>query len=81
MMNEQLEKIWDKARDEVEQTNPQSWKIVDVREKFAELIIKECLNVMDATAKKAQEQFTYMGDDVPTFRHQIEIKKHFGVEQ
>lgn len=49
-------------------------------QKFAELIIKECLDVMDTTSKKALEQFTYMGDDVPTFHHQFEIKKHFGVE-
>lgn len=50
-------------------------------EKFAELIIKECLDVMDTTSKKALEQFTYMGDDVPTFHHQFEVMKHFGVEK
>ena len=41
-MNEQLEKIWDRAREEVE-INSKSWKIVDVREKFAELIVRECV--------------------------------------
>jgi hypothetical protein len=50
-------------------------------EKFTELIVRECLGVMDATSKRALEQQTYQGDDVPTVRHQIEIKKHFGVEE
>ena len=49
-------------------------------EKFAELIVQECIKVMDVTAKDAQDHFTYMGDDVPTTVHQIEIKKHFGVK-
>jgi len=50
------------------------------KEKFAELIIRECLDVMAATAKTAQEEFTYMGNDVPTSAHQMEIADHFGVE-
>jgi hypothetical protein len=48
-------------------------------EKFAELIVRECLDVMSVTAEK--ERCTYMGDDVPTFVHQINIKQHFGVEE
>ena len=50
-------------------------------EKFAELIIQECLDVMSKTSKEANERFTYMGDDVPTVVHQMKIKKHFGVEE
>ena len=50
-------------------------------EKFAELIVKECISVMDTTAKEAQENFTYMDNDVPTTAHQFEIRKHFGVEK
>ena len=51
----------------------------DAIQKFAELIIKEVLSVMDKTAKDAKENFTYMGDDVPTSSHQISIKDHFGM--
>ena len=48
--------------------------------KFAELIVAECISVMDNTAKEARENFTYMDNDVPTTAHQYEIRKHFGVE-
>ena len=50
-------------------------------EKFAELIVAECISVMNTTAKEAQENFTYMDNDVPTTAHQFEIRKHFGVEE
>lgn len=49
--------------------------------KFAELIVKECCHIMDTTAKKAEENNTYMGDDVPTITHQYKIKQHFGVKE
>jgi hypothetical protein len=52
-----------------------------VLEKFAELIVRECLDVMSKKAKEAEERFTYMGDDVPTTVHQSNISKHFGVEE
>ena len=53
----------------------------DELEKFAELIVAECISVMNTTAKEAQENFTYMDNDVPTTAHQFEIRKHFGVEK
>ena len=49
--------------------------------KFAELIVRECLNVMSKTAEEANARFTYMGDDVPTVVHQMNIEKHFGVKE
>ncbi len=52
-----------------------------VAEKFAELIVRECLNVMSKTSEEANKRFTYMGDDVPTVVHQMNIEKHFGVEE
>ena len=54
--------------------------ITECQKKFAELIIQECIDVMDATAKDAKDTNMYMGDDVPTFTHQYAIKDHFGVE-
>ena len=50
------------------------------QEKFAELIVRECIHVMDATAKEAWDNCTYMREEVPTAAHQIAIRKHFGVE-
>ena len=49
-------------------------------EKFAELIVRECLDVMSKTSEEANKRFTYMGDDVPTVVHQMNIEKHFEVE-
>ena len=52
-----------------------------VNQKFAELIVRECLNVMSKTSEEANKRFTYMGDDVPTVVHQMNIEKHFGVRE
>ena len=49
-------------------------------EKFAELIVQECIAVMDITAKEAKEHHVYI-DDVPTSTHQYKIKQHFGVKE
>ena len=49
-------------------------------DKFAELIVKECIKVLGVTAKEADQQNTYMGDDVPTVVHQIALALHFGVK-
>ena len=46
---------------------------------ITELVVRECLDVMSKTSKEANERFTYMGDDVPTVVHQMNIEKHFGV--
>jgi hypothetical protein len=48
---------------------------------FAELIIRECMNVMSKTSEEANKRFTYMGDDVPTVVHQMRIEEHFGVKE
>ena len=68
-MNERLEKIWDQARVEVEHTDPKSWKIVDVREKFAELIIKECIKTLE---------FHGFDDSIPYIEWMA--KNHFDVK-
>jgi hypothetical protein len=48
--------------------------------KLTQLIVQECLDIMSKTSKEAEERFTYMGDDVPTVVHQMNIEKHFGIE-
>ncbi len=49
--------------------------------KLTQLIVQECLNVMSKTSEETNKRFTYMGDDVPTVVHQMNIEKHFGVEE
>jgi hypothetical protein len=49
-------------------------------EKFAELIVKECADIIQRESDKAIRNNTYMGDDVPASVTQWAIKKHFGVE-
>jgi hypothetical protein len=51
--------------------------------KFAELIVRECIAVMEITAKEAKEakeHHVYIDDDVPTSTHQYKIKQHFGID-
>jgi hypothetical protein len=59
---------------------PSETAMSPVELKFAQLIVKECVEVMNTTVKQAEENNTYMGDDVPTRVHQYTIKHHFGVE-
>jgi hypothetical protein len=49
-------------------------------EKFAELIVQECADIIQRESDKAIRNNTYMGDDVPASVTQWAIKKHFGVE-
>ncbi len=50
-------------------------------EKFVELIVRECVNIIQRESEKAIRNNTYMGDDVPASVTQWAIKKHFGVEE
>jgi hypothetical protein len=56
---------------------------LDVRfeEKFAELIVRKCVDIIQRESEKAIRNNTYMGDDVPASVTQWAIKKHFGVEE
>ena len=85
-MNERIKQLAEQANeldyetfDEYNHKTVQHYKFN--KEKFAELIVKECCHIMNTTAKKAEESNTYMGDDVPTRVHQYKIKQHFGVEE
>ncbi len=90
-MNQNTATILARAQTEVNtlydamETEPEGdfidWYQAQIIEKFTELMVKECCLVMSATAKRAQDQYTYMGDDVPTSVHQWNLKKHFGVEK
>ena len=49
--------------------------------KLAELIVQECVEVINDASVKALRQNTFMGDDVPSCIHESNIMKHFGVEE
>ena len=80
-MNKRIQELLKQATKAVDPEN-RVWVFSEVDQaKFAELIVRECLDIMSKTSKEAEERFTYMGDDVPTVVHQMNIEKHFGVEQ
>jgi hypothetical protein len=51
--------------------------VVPEHDEFVKLIINECVKEMGRVSKKAQEEFTYMGDDVPTIILQASIRDLF----
>jgi hypothetical protein len=82
-MNERIKELAEQATSIVEMVGPQgytsSYANFD-REKFAELIVQECADIIQRESDKAIRNNTYMGDDVPASVTQWAIKKHFGVE-
>ena len=76
-MNERIKELW---RQSVLNNTTSPMNFQAAADEFAQLIVQECCTVMNTTAKIARDNCTYMGDDVPTFVHQTEIKKHFGVD-
>lgn len=57
-MNERIKELLSKAT-----ANRSQWDAVFM-EQFAELIVRECVDVMTETEREAATEFTYMGDDV-----------------
>ena len=78
-MNERIKELWDKAATASAaypsgQNN--SWETqVNFMEKFAELIVKECNEVLRLVPYNSNVEF---GDEVI---YQDAIKEHFGVEE
>ena len=78
-MNERIEELLAQSRAECMKNGMKMATTVgyDELQRFAELIVQECVQVMAATAKEAKENFTYMGDDVPTSVLQSAVLGHF----
>lgn len=75
-MNELIKELWDKV-DLQEEGNPPSIVITSERElqKFAELIVKECMDVASPSYMSTPEQGVYYVE------HAIDrIAEHFGVD-
>jgi hypothetical protein len=78
-MNERIKQLHDKAFDGIDILES-GWFLIH-NKKFAELIVRECVDIIQRESEKAIRNNTYMGDDVPASVTQWAIKKHFGVEE
>ena len=76
-MNEKIKLLWDKAVTLVEQEPDGDWSLDTIKDKFAELIVQECIGVVEGGR--------FLHDQAPTALFAKEcsgaIKRHFGVEE
>jgi hypothetical protein len=74
-MNEKIKELWDKAVTLVEQEPDGDWSLDTIKDNFAELIIKECVGILEPKSR-------YMGEGPEVLKDKIrQIKRHFGVEE
>jgi hypothetical protein len=69
-MNEKINGLWDKAVTLVEQEPDGDWSLDTIKEKFAELIVKECVDKI-----AHNEKFNWL-DAAQAAK---DLKEHFGV--
>ena len=76
-MNEKIRELWDQAVTLVEQEPDGDWSLDTIKDKFAELIVEECIGVVEGGR--------FLHDQAPTALFAKEcsgaIKRHFGVEE
>jgi hypothetical protein len=73
-MNERIKELWSQAGGHYNSGNQHTWPeyTIDDPEKFAELIVRECVDVIN--------QPNGVGDD-DVIRISDDVKRHFGVEE
>ena len=69
-MNEKIKELWDKAVTLVEQEPDGDWSLDACKDKFAELIVRECVDIANNV---------HMCRDGRVVAE--DIKQHFGVEE
>ena len=77
-MNERIKELEDQCWED----NPNTGPVVFNREKFAELIVRECVSVINTEAAEHEDDDEYerawkMGSEFAVYQ----IKQHFGVEE
>ena len=77
-MNERIEQMAQQCTEYITGTLDGDFEKFDYK-KFAELIVRECVDIIQRESEKAIRNNTYMGDDVPASVTQWKIKEHFGV--
>ena len=85
-MNEKINKLWDKAVTLVEQEPEGDWSLDTIKDKFAELIVQECVGIVeDYGLSLVGSDENYLGETLNlSIRVQEagnKIKEHFGVEE
>jgi hypothetical protein len=79
-MNERIRELWSQAGGHYNSGNQHTWPeyTIDDPEKFAELIVRDCMDVVDGYTK--QRTFDTHYDAVEQIEALFGIK-HFGVEE
>ena len=76
-MNEKINGLWDQAVTLIQDNNDGDWSLDACKDKFAELIVEECIGVVEGGR--------FLHDQAPTALFAKEcsgaIKRHFGVEE
>ena len=75
-MNERIKQLWSQAGGHYDSGNQHTWPqyTIDDPEKFAMLIVRECLDIVN------RKEYSYHEAD-PLWETAQLIKKHFGVEE
>ena len=79
-MNEKINGLWDKAVTLVEQEPDGDWSLDTIKDKFAELIVKECSRVIVNGGYWSGGPIGPKRQCTPPEIAQM-IKEHFGVEE
>jgi hypothetical protein len=84
-MNEKINKLWDKAVNLIQDNNDGDWSLDACKDKFAELIVRECADITDDLVDRNTDG-TWTSNELYTdyngalFEVKRRIKEHFGVE-
>ena len=85
-MNERIYELFEQALKEFKQEHEYATYIVPdpIKEKFAQLIVQECIGVVEPTSHHEVWAQSYLGgvDGLELLDSKVkQIKKHFGVEE
>ena len=80
-MNEKIKLLWDQAVTLVEQEPEGDWSLDTIKDKFAELIVKECARLCEHESNDDEYDQYDMGQSVKAESIKTAIKEHFGVEE
>ena len=80
-MNEKIKLLWDKAVTLVEQEPDGDWSLDTIKDKFAELIVEECVRQNKSYMINSTHRDFYLGWNDAIIHCNESIKEHFGVEE
>ena len=81
-MNEKINKLWDKAVNLIQDNNDGDWSLDTIKEKFAELIVRECAEQIVAKGTDWVDFAPSQTGVRPEYWAMAQqVKQHFGVEE